>query len=265
MMRRPSLGPSSKTSAAAVALALAFASSACSKTNQVDPRPPLGGETAPVATSSAPTPSASPAPNASGDASVAPSKPFTSWTEPAAAEALLRGGAWPRQVDDALTCTFQSPEQSCVPGSDAVLFGCVEDCNSTCEKCGKECTEKLASCRSTCTKDPSKSAPGRQACELACAKETGVCLDRCVTTRDRCRTGECNAEVAKYQKRVSSNYGCRSKASPVSICTKARACLDACKDEKCEAACLQKHAPGCDQGFQDAVKMSACQVFDTSI
>lgn len=263
-MKRPSLDSPTKISITAVALVMALAVNACSKTNQVDPRPPSPVTSATPATPALASASSSAVPEPA-DASAASQTPFTSWTEPAAAEALLRGGAWPRTVDDALTCTFQTPQQSCVPGSDAVLWGCVEDCNSTCETCGKECTQKLELCRSSCAKDSSKNASQKHVCELACAKDTGGCLDRCVTTRDRCRTGECNAEVAKYEKRVSSNFGCRSKANPVAICTKARACIDTCKDEACEASCLRKHAPGCDEGFREAVKMGACQVFDTSI
>ena len=192
-------------------------------------------------------------------------KPFTSWTDPAAAERLLRGNAWPRQGEDALSCEFETPQQSCVPGSDAIRFGCVLECNRTCETSGKECTAKLDVCRATCAKDASRSSKEKHACELSCASETGRCLDRSVTTRDRCRTGECNAEVAAYEKRVSNNFGCKSKGSLVEICEKARTCMDDCKDDTCEANCLRKHAPGCDPGFQDAVKMRACQVFDTSI
>jgi hypothetical protein len=246
---------------------MALSSSACIKPDHVEPAhvAPTQASVAPLA-SLAPRSPLSVTSSEPGErrAPEAP-KPFTSWIDPAAAEALLRGNAWPREGDDALTCVFESPEQSCIPGSDAVRFGCVQECNSTCVTCGKECTPKLELCRATCTKDSTKSASEKHACELACAHETGRCLDGCVTSRDRCRTGECNAEVDKYQKRVSSNYGCKLKANPLAICTKARACLDTCKDDACEANCLRKHAPGCDQGFQDAVKMSACQVFDTSI
>jgi hypothetical protein len=104
----------------------------------------------------------------------------------------------PHRRPRGLSCVFESPQQSCIPGEDAVLFGCVEDCNSNCLTCGKECTTTLDTCRATCAKSAPKDGPGPRgtaACELSCATTTGQCLDRCVTRRDRCKTGDC-AQVA---------------------------------------------------------------------
>lgn len=52
------------------------------------------------------------------------SKVVASWQEPAAVEALLKNAALPEDTKDPRSCSFELPQQSCVPGSASFDWGC---------------------------------------------------------------------------------------------------------------------------------------------
>jgi hypothetical protein len=211
----------------------------------------------------APEASASPAHAAAPDAAL-PS--FTEWTAPAAVDALLRGAILPRGDKDPLSCNFDMPQQSCIPGPDAVMWGCRGECAETCSGCASACIADMTACRAIC-------AGGDAPCERACGSGAGACLQSCLGARDRCATGVCGKRVAEYQHEVATNYGCKPKRSALDICKRTVACMTACdapsrsdaQREACRAACKKTHAPGCNAGFLQNVDMSSCFAYEDPV
>ena len=190
---------------------------------------------------------------------------FTEWTAPSAVDALLRGATMPLGDKDPLSCNFDMPQQSCIPGSDAVMWGCRGECAEACAGCGSTCIAEMTACRAKCA--------GGAPCERACGGGAGACLHSCLGARDRCATGVCGKRVAEYQREVASNYGCTPKRSALEICKRTVACITACEEpsrpdrqrEACRAACKKTHAPGCHAGFLQNVDMSNCFAYEDPV
>lgn len=191
---------------------------------------------------------------------------FVAWTEPAGVRALLRGDPVPEDDKDPRACNFEVPEQSCVPGAEAVEWDCKVGCARTCNDCAAECRAALTTCRGPCKGDAS--------CETTCGQRTGACVQACLGTRDRCYTGECRRRVAHYNERWRKNFDCKSKLAPLEICNRTSACVEECQRKvdpskapspACIGACKKKHADGCAQDFLDMATMGACSAFQTGI
>jgi hypothetical protein len=154
------------------------------------------------------------------------------------------GPAEDRADDDPRSCTFQVPEQSCIPGPEAVDFGCRSDCGSACATCKDGCQAKGGGAAVT------------------------RCHDTCLATRDACAT-KCPQEIAAWEAAVRHNHGCKAKKSAFDICTRAFTCVQACKDgddehSPCRARCERIHAAGCDRKFLDDVDLGLRGPYDYS-
>ncbi len=151
----------------------------------------------------------------------------------------------PMADDDPRSCTFQVPEQSCIPGPEAVDFGCRSDCGSECTTCKDGCQAKGGA-----------------------AAAVTRCHDACLATRDACAT-KCPQEIAAWEASVRHNHGCKAKKSAFDICTRAFTCVQACKDgddehSPCRTRCERIHAAGCDRTFLDDVDLGLCGPYDYS-
>lgn len=139
---------------------------------------------------------------------------------------------------DPRSCSFEVPEQSCVPGPEGVDWACRSDCASDCEKCSK-----------------------------ACAGKPTACVDECLQKRDRCR-GTCVKQVAAAREERRTNYGCKAKLSAAEICKSAVACIEKCGEkgfEACAATCKTTRAAGCNGNFLSYVDARNCFVFEEGI
>lgn len=194
---------------------------------------------------------------APADAAVAP---FVAWTEPGGVESLLRGVPMSTDVKDPRSCYFDMPEQSCIPGSAAVLFGCRSDCARDCETCDKACRATLSACRKT----------GSAA---SCASTAGACVQGCLETRDGCATGKCAKEVADYEADVRNNFGCKDKKRrPFVLCEAASTCIEKCEGQMltdaqrvaCSDGCKKTHLSGCKEHILSAAETHVCTPLDDS-
>lgn len=254
------IGASRAAVVAAMTLAL---SSACTERNQdaaSRPKQPVS-----VAAMARP---ASVSSGASGDASAvvdAGQESFVAWTDPAGVRALLRGATVPDDVADPRACNFQVPEQSCIPNAEAVEWDCKLGCAKDCGECATTCATTLTTCRGPCK--------GDGACDQRCGQAAGACVQGCLSSRDRCYTGECVKTVARYHEAWRTKFGCKGSGTPFQICERTHTCIDACQDkrdpskapsEACIDACKKKHAVGCEPHFVDNATWGACQTYDNS-
>jgi hypothetical protein len=139
---------------------------------------------------------------------------------------------------DPRSCSFEVPEQSCVPGPEGVDWACRSDCASDCEKCSK-----------------------------ACAGKPTACVDDCLVKRDRCR-GACVKTVQAYLEERRTNYGCKVKQPAAAICKSAVECIEKCGDKNydaCRAACKATRAAGCNAKFLSFVDTGTCYPFEDGI
>ena len=231
------------------AFGLAFVTVAASACTEAPRGGPATKEPAPAARSSAPV--------ADGGAG----KVVASWQEPAAVEALMKNAALPEDTKDPRSCSFELPEQSCVPGSAAYDWGCRYDCTRGCDTCAAACRAPLGACVKACS---------GEACARACATTAGTCLSACLGARDTC-TGVCVKELAAYEAEVARNYGCKANDTALGICKRTVACMEKCptdpyaKNEACRAGCKAKLAAGCSPHFLGVLDTHSCMPFDSPI
>ena len=238
---------------------LALALVACTKADKESP--PI--KRAEPTLSARPAAVAPPAP-----ASTPPAPPsFVAWTEPGGVESLVRGVPMSSDDKDPRSCRFDMPQQSCIPGSDAVLFSCRSECASTCESCDQTCRATLTNCRKAC-------APGDAPCATACATKTGACVQGCLKARDGCATGTCVQVMAAYTAEVMDNFGCKNKKRrPFELCEAASACIRKCQDQTkltdaqqtaCNVSCKKTHLAGCKDSIASTAESHACVALDDS-
>ncbi len=186
---------------------------------------------------------------------------FTAWTDPPGVDALLGGARIPTGTDDPRSCYFKTPQQSCIPGTDAVEWSCKSECGKGCDDCTVVCGTQMETCRDNCV------AGGLASCDRGCGEKAAVCVQACLTEHDRCNTGKCAKAVADYQNDWATHFGCKG-SNVFAICKKTNACAEKCdrsdgtKWDACWQKCAATHAPGCREEVLSNARDGTCAPYD---